>query len=97
MTAFAKLRLEHLRLAVLQLLEKSGTDANEAILRQALGELGHRPVSLRGELDWLAEQGLIEIADVAGVAVASLTEHGDAVAVGADVVTGVARPRPGDR
>lgn len=86
-----------MRLAILQLLEKSGTDANQAVLRSALQGLGHRPVSLRGELDWLADRGLIEISDVSGFAVASLTEHGGAVAVGADVVAGVARPRPGDR
>ena len=97
MKAFPKLRLEHTRLAILQLLEQSGTDAGEAILRSALREMALAPVSLRGELDWLAGQGLIEIRDIAGIAIASLTEHGSAVAVGADFVSGVARPRPGDR
>lgn len=97
MTAFAKLRLEHMRLTILRLLETSGVEANEAILRAALSDLGHRSVSLRGEIEWLAGQGLVEIRDIAGVAVAKLTEHGSAVAAGADVVTGVARLRPGDR
>ena len=96
MTGYAKLRTEHTRLAILQLLDKAGSESNLPILRAALRELGYRPVSLRGELDWLAAQGLVNITDTVP-AVISLTEHGAAVAGGADVVSGVARPLPGDR
>lgn len=93
MTAFAKLRLEHMRLSILQLLEKIGADTGEPVIREALDQLGYRPASLRGELEWLQSHGLIEL--LGGIA--RLTEHGYAVAGGDDRVTGVARPRPGDR
>ena len=97
MSDFARARLEHLRLSILRLLEEAGGDVGETMLRSAVHALGHRPVSLRGELDWLASHGLVEVTEAHGVASARLSEHGYAVAGGQDRVAGVARPRPGDR
>ena len=97
MTDFARLRLQHMRMAVLQLLEKVGGDVGESLLRAGLHDVGHRPVDLRAELEWLQSNGLVELAGGDGAAVVRLTEHGYAVAGGQDVVAGVARPRPGDR
>ena len=73
---FRRARIEHMRLSILQLLEKVGGDVQESLMRAAIHELGHRPVSLRHELDWLAEHGLIRIAEGGGPAVMRLTEHG---------------------
>lgn len=97
MTDFARLRLAHMRMAILQLLEKVGGDVGESLLRAGLNDVGHRPVDLRGELKWLQSNGLVELLGASDAQAVRLTEHGYAVAGGQDVVTGVARPRPGDR
>ncbi len=89
---------EHLRLAILQLLEQDVDYAhNEIVLQGALEQLGHG-VSfdrLRSELAWLGEQGLLVVTDVAGLQLAKLTRRGSDVAGGRTRVPGVARPRPG--
>lgn len=97
MSDFARLRLHHMRMAVLQLLEKVGGDVGESLLRAGLHQVGHRPADLRAELKWLESNGLVELVEPADAVVTRLTEHGYAVAGGQDVVSGVARPRPGDR
>ena len=97
MNDFGRARLEHMRLSILQLLEKVGADTSAPVIRAAVNQLGYRPVSLRAELEWLQSQGLIKLIDASGGTVARLTEHGYAVAGGGDIVAGVARPRPGDR
>ena len=97
MSAFALARTEHLRLSVLLLLEKTGSESSRSILLAGIRQLGHRPVSFDDELDWLAEHGLIQLTEAQGTQMVVLTERGYAVAGGADRVSGVARPRPGDR
>ncbi|MCY4430654.1 MAG: hypothetical protein OXC11_09720 [Rhodospirillales bacterium] len=97
MTAFAQLRLEHMRLSILQLLEKVGADVGEPLLRSAIHGLGHRPVSLRHELEWLQDHGLVGLIETAGAPKVRLSEYGYSVAGGDESVAGVARPRPGDR
>lgn len=85
------------RLRILQSLEADpGYDLNEHVLAAALAALGH-DVSrdrLRGDLAWLAEQGLVTVAEVGGLQVARLTARGADVALGRARVPGVARPRP---
>ncbi len=89
---------EHLRLAILQLLEQDADYAhNEIVLQGALEQLGHG-VSfdrLRSELAWLGEQGLLVVTDVVGLQLAKLTRRGSDAAGGRTRVPGVARPRPG--
>ena len=98
MKDFARARLEHMRLSILQLLEKVGADTSSPVIRSAVNQLGYRPASLRGELEWLESHGLVKLIDAGHrVTVVRLTEHGYAVAGGDERVTGVARPRPGDR
>lgn len=95
--SYSKLFAEHLRLAILQLLQQDSDYAhNEAVLQSALAALGHGVSTdrLRGELAWLAEQGLIAIDDVSGMQVATLTLRGADAALGRARIPGVARPRP---
>jgi hypothetical protein len=97
MGSFAKLVQADMRLVVLRVLaEDADYSHNEYVLRSALRSLGHN-VSvdlLRTELAWLAEQGLLAVADTTGVMVAKLTARGLDVANGAVVIPGVKRPEP---
>ena len=87
---------EDLRAAVLGLLREAGCEANDYILRRAVGELGHRPSrdQLRVELAWLAEQGLITTRRAGDFTVARITSRGADVALGRADVPGVRRPDP---
>ena len=99
MSGFRKFETEHQRLALLQVLaEASEYSHNETVLRLALGELG-LAVSrdrLRTQLNWLAEQDLLQVQDVSGLLVARLTARGEDVAHGRSRTPGVARSRPQD-
>ena len=89
---------EHVRLAILQVLEQDADYAhNELLLQSALRALGHAVSGdrLRTELAWLAEQDLLTISDVSDVRVARLTQRGADAALGLARAPGVARPRPG--
>lgn len=98
MSPFPDFVRERRRLAVLELLaEAPGYSHNDAVLRSALAACG-LPVSadaLRGDLAWLAEQGLVGVEEIGGVRVARLRERGEDVAAGRAECPGVARPRPG--
>lgn len=93
-THFAK----HLRLAILRLLAESpGYALNSSILVDALGALGLAASrdQVRGEIAWLAEQGLATAEELpGGLIVATLTERGADVASGRATVPGVQRPTP---
>ena len=96
--AFSRLVDEHVRLAILQILEQDSDYAhNEIVLQGALEQLGHGVSAdrLRTELTWLDEQGLVDVSDVAGLSLAKLTRRGSDVGQGRARVPGVARPRPG--
>ncbi len=96
--SFQWFETEHLRLAILEVLEQDADYAhNEAVLQTALGALGHGVSRdrLRSELAWLAEQGLVSVTDAAGIQVAKLSERGMDAALGRTRAPGVARPRPG--
>ncbi len=94
---FEELVNSDLRLVVISSLAQDSDYAhNEYVLKQMLGQLGHKVSSdkLRTELAWLQEQGLVELQDVAGTVVAKLTGRGLDVAEGSVVVPGVHRPVP---
>jgi hypothetical protein len=87
-----------LRLVVLRLLsEAEGYEGNSSILQMAVDEFGHNVSrdQMHTQLAWLAEQGLLTIAAVATVQVATLTARGLDVAQGRASVPGVKRPSPG--
>ena len=96
--SYSKLIAEHVRLAILRILEQDAQYAhNEAVLQSALSALGHGVSAdrLRSELAWLAEQGLLAVEDAGGLQVAKLTRRGGDAAMGRASAPGVARPRPG--
>lgn len=85
------------RLALLQtLLGAPDYTAHGHLLRAALENFGHRVSfdAVRGDLAWLAEQGLLLAGDQ--IPVATLTVRGEDVARGRTQVPGVARKLPGD-
>lgn len=90
---------EDRRLVILRVLRDAPDyTANSSILRGLLEEIGHRASRdvIAGDIDWLAEQGLVTVADLAvpGLRMITLTQRGDDVAGGATVLSGVARPSP---
>ena len=96
--AFADLMTEDERLVILRALEQDtgGYTANESILHSILGDFGHKVSRdrVKTQLNWLKEQELVQLKDVAGCLVATLTSRGLDVATGLAVVPGVKRPRP---
>lgn len=98
MSAYASLLAEDRRLSLLLLLDASpaGT-ANEALLQAALPQFGHDPSAdtVRADLSWLAEQGLVTTRDLHGLLIATIGVRGSDVASGRAIVPGVKRPRRG--
>ena len=89
---------EDLRLTILELLlQTDGYSLNERILSSALTTFGHTPSAdvLRGELAWLAEQGLVTTDKAGSFTLATITQRGADVAQGRAGVPGVKRPEPG--
>lgn len=91
---------EDVRRVVLDLLEQAaGYDLSADMIRAGLAEFGHRPSAdqLKTELNWLAEQGYLNIEKRGeGILVAKLTRRGADVAEGRVAVPGVAEPPIGD-
>jgi hypothetical protein len=89
---------EHLRLSLLRALNSApGYSCNESLLTDVMDEfgLGATRDQVRGELTWLAEQGLLTVETVAGVMIATLGERGMNVATGRTGHPGIKRPSPG--
>lgn len=84
------------RLVLLRSLLDCGDSANESILQTCLQTYGHKVSrdSVRTQLSWLCEQGLVTLSDVSGCYVAEITGRGDEVASGLITVPGVKKPRP---
>ncbi|WP_220814098.1 VpaChn25_0724 family phage protein [Pseudomonas paralcaligenes] len=85
------------RLVMLRILsELPQFRSNSSVIHGLLGEFGHHPSrdQVKGELTWLAEQGLVSVDDIGSVLVVTLTERGGEVAAGRASVPGVSKPRP---
>lgn len=86
-----------IRLAILEILEvANGYALHEYLIIErirALG-LGTTRDTLRTELAWLEETGLLEVQEVEAAVVPRLSERGLDVVRGYAQVPGVARPRP---
>lgn len=85
------------RLVILRSLADAGYDANESILDDCLALYGHKISRdlVRNHLNWLEEQGLVQIERLQGnFMVAKITQRGLDVANGEAFVDGVKRPRP---
>lgn len=97
MSEFTKLLSADRRLVILKLLAQSDDySANQYLLHAAMPGFGHSisEDTVRVELDWLAEQGLVTTETIGGIVVAKLTGRGEDVQAGRARVTGVKRPRP---
>lgn len=95
---FADTMNQDRRLVVLILLADSpASTCNAYVLHQQLPQYGHAASldQLKGDLAWLAEQGLLELVNESPVLVATITERGCDVAAGRATVPGVKRRLPG--
>ncbi|CAL4866716.1 hypothetical protein MMA231_00960 [Asticcacaulis sp. MM231] len=99
MSGLADIIDRSLRLALLRVLADPDLNyrANSAVLHGVATSLGFHVSrdKVHSTLDWLREQGLIEIEDLGNVRIAKLRARGIDVALGAATVTGVDRPTPG--
>ena len=84
------------RLVLLRSLLDCGDSANESILQTCLQTYGHKVSrdTVRTQLAWLREPGLVTLSDVSGCYVAEITGRGDEVASGLATIPGVKKPRP---
>lgn len=86
------------RLALLRLLAAAPAyQAADLLLYQALPEQGVAASldAVRGDIAWLAEQGLVEVSEAGTVRLARITPRGLDASAGLAEVPGVARPGPG--
>ncbi|WP_103035254.1 VpaChn25_0724 family phage protein [Castellaniella caeni] len=93
--SFAEFLRRDVRLVILRLLaEMPAYRANSSVLTMALERFGHSVSrdQVKGEISWLAEQGLVTVDDLDAVLVATLTERGGDVASARTAVPGVSRP-----
>lgn len=93
--AIQQILSEHQRLVILRLLhEVPGFDLNESILQDSLNAYGLDVSrdSLRTQLAWLAEQGLLSLSQVGTTQIAKLSARGQDVAEGRASVPGIKRP-----
>lgn len=95
--SFSSFLQEHRRLAVLKVLAEGGYSANESLITDVVRSYGVAATrdQVRGELGWLAEQGLVTTSTVAHLVIATITHQGLDVATGQAVYPGVKRPGPG--
>lgn len=95
MNSFAQTLLEDRRLVLLRLLaELPGYRSNSSVLTTLLDRFGHTVSRdyVKTQLAWLAEQELVNVTDLDGLKLATLTERGHDAARGLASVPGVARP-----
>lgn len=95
---FSAVNDEHVRLAVLRLLdEQPNYSANDSVLTQAVEAMGLACTrdQMRGHIQWLESMRLVTAQQtMATLLVATLTERGGDVAKGRSVISGVQRPSP---
>lgn len=99
MTDFGEIIERSLRLALLRVLAEPslGYKANSAVLHSAAQLLGFHVSrdKIETNLDWLKDQGLIDIETLGNVRIAKIKARGIDIAAGNAQVTGVDRPSPG--
>lgn len=97
MSSYREMAMQDLRLVILRTLAKaSGYTANAYIIGRDLERNGHRESqdTIKTQLHWLDEQGLVRLVDDAPLLVATLTDRGLDVAEARATAPGVQRPRP---
>lgn len=94
---FNELVTKDIRLVILRLLEEDQDfSLNDSLIQGGLEIIGHGVSrdKVRTEINWLKEQGLVVIKMVGTITVATLTDRGQAAALGKASVPGVKRPGP---
>ncbi len=97
MKTFAERLAEDRRLVILRTLEACAMyEASESFVVAAARDCGHAASldQVRADFAWLKKQGLLTTEDIAGVAIATLTQRGVEAAEGIVTVPGVKRPAP---
>jgi Fe2+ or Zn2+ uptake regulation protein len=96
--SFAEMINEDRRITMLRAIESADGALNEALLTKIVNDFGIRTSrdQIRTELNWLKEQGLIDIDDIADLYIAKLNHRGLDVAQGHVRVPGIARPLRND-
>lgn len=95
MTPYSNFLRADMRLVILRsLVEMPAYRANSSVLNAALDNFGHSVSrdQVKTELQWLSEQGAVELEDIGPVLVATLTERGQDIASGKARVPGIKRP-----
>lgn len=95
MSSFSTFLAEDRRLVILRVLaDMPAYRSNSFLIHTLLAKWGHEPSTdqVKGDLAWLQEQSLLNVEDVEGVYIATLTARGADVAAGRAVVPGVKRP-----
>lgn len=98
--SLSKIQAEDRRLIILRALEDGGFSAGEAVLKQVVEQMGHRPAreQIRADLAFLAENNLVRLEKLPALCgelwVAHLLPDGQDVAKGR-AYPGVARREPG--
>lgn len=98
MTKYAQHLTEDRRLVILRILaELPAYRANSSVIYTLLSQWGHAPTrdQVKTDLNWLQEQELLSVEEVASIYLATLTERGADVVAGRAIVPGVKRPGAG--
>ena len=98
MNTFAERLHEVRRYNILRLLAEAPDYevATEVIYLGLPRGMGASDAMIAGDLAWLRDAGLIEVAEVGGIRLARITRHGRDIAEGRGNVEGVRRTLPGD-
>lgn len=95
--SYAEELREHARIAILRMLEDAPKyTSNVSMMTDLLRRfgIGYTRDQVTGEVQWLREQGLVDVEDHAGFLVVTATVRGVEVAQGIVTYPGVQRPRP---
>jgi len=97
MPSYDEVKTADRRLMILQLLQQERDyRLNDREMQMMLKQTGNDTScdALRNELNWLAEQDLVDVYALESLKVATLKQRGSDAATGLSVIDGVARPRP---
>jgi len=97
--SFAEVKQEDRRLLILKALAaENDYSIHDSLLRMMLADYGHKESAdtIRTDLAWLQEQGLLNTESKGILTLATATSRGCDVADGSAVVPGIRRPRAGE-
>lgn len=98
MSTFAEIMNEDQRFLILLSLVQMGYDGNASMLTTSLDAYGHRVSAskMEGHLSWLEIYGLVTLSKIGTMTKVVLTQKGQDVAEGRELIAGVRRPKAGE-